>query len=205
MNVTRNEFESKAPLVNHDELVEIVTEELLTDKLQRVAAGVWLTGSFVNSKKPLDTGDSPSDMDLLVPVCDWEYPIISSALALVAPQVELPKVYDVTDTEWKRKTPPMVEETFTSADPEELPSITRWDCSAEDAWNRLPDYVCTTLERSINCGFYASKSDAEARIIRSYHVVIGPLELFDVLCDWHADKIYQLWENERVAGVRDDA
>lgn len=196
MNATRDEFESKAPLVDYDELVDIATQELLTDELRRKTAGVWITGSFVNPEKPLDTGESPSDLDLLVPVHGWEYPITSSGIAFAAPQVDIPDAYGVTDVEWESVIPSMVEETVTDADPQELPKIGTWDSPIEEVWEKLPQYVCTTLERSIKHGFYARESDVESEIIRTYDVVIGPLELFDLLYDQNADKMLQLWEND---------
>lgn len=57
-------------------------------------------------------------------------------------------------------------------------------------------HICATLERSIKHGFYARESDVESEIIRTYDVVIGPLELFDLLYDQNADKMLQLWEND---------
>jgi hypothetical protein len=189
-----HELESKAPLIEYEELVDIVANELLTTELRDVASGVWITGSFVNPDKPLDTGDTPSDMDLLVPIRNWDYPITSSGIAFAAPQVVIPDAYDVESVEWESVIPDMVEKTASDMGASEFPDPGTWDCSVEDVWDQLPEYVCETLASSIRNGFYARPADIEHGVIRTYDIVLGPHDLFTALKDRNEDKLLQLWE-----------
>ena len=190
---TRDTFKSKAPLVNYDELVTFVVNRLLTDRLREEASGVWITGSFVDPQKPLDTGETPSDLDLLIPVDGWEYPITSSGIVFAAPQPDIPSVYGFESAEWESVIPDMVAETAAAAGPAEYPDPGTWDCSAEAVWDRLPKYVCDTLQRSVESGFHALDQDADRGIVRTYDVVIGPQDLFDLLRSQNEDRLLKLW------------
>lgn len=104
------------------------------------------------------------------------------------------------DAEWQSVIPDMVAETAAELGPTEYPDPGTWDCSAAEAWERLPEYVCDTLQRSVESGFYASEDDVEHGVVRTYDVVIGPRELFDVLRSRNEDKLLGLWEPTRNGG-----
>lgn len=151
----RAAFEEKAPLVEPAALARLVTEELCTPELRRRVEGVWLFGSFVDPDKPLDTGETHSDLDVLVHDPTWDLPMANSGMAVCVPDVETADCYgDVgDDLGWRG-------EQF-------------WGCPVEEAWSRLPEYAKPTLVRATERAFFATPAERRAGRARTYDLKVA--------------------------------
>lgn len=154
------EFRAKAPLIDVDELVELILYDIMTEELRERAESVWIRNSFTDPDREIDTSETPSDLDIYVVVPGWDLPVTDSGIAAVASGADPPDALaeSAADFEW------------TSKDG-------NWD-SAEQAWDRIPEYVRETLRRSVEIGFYARESDVEEGIIRLFDLVVGNRENF---------------------------
>lgn len=174
----RAELAEKAPLVDVDELVEAITEGLLADGLRARADSVWLYGSFVDPGKEVDESEARSDLDVFVVVPDWELPVSGVAIPLFAPQVELP---------------PVVARFADRLDWSGVAGFENgWDCSAGEAWDRLPEPVRETLHRCVTTAFYAREADVEEGLVRPYDLMVGDESQWDArLGDGPAVRIWR--------------
>jgi len=172
----KESFRKKAPLLEIDDLTEVIIEKILTEELLERAESVWIRKSFADPDKEIDSKDTPSDLDVFVVVPSWDKPLPDSGLAIVAPQVEVSAAYEESaeGSNW------------TSKDG-------KWE-SAEEAWEQIPKYVQKSLIRSTEYGFYATESDVESGIVRPYDITICNEEQFEVaskpdgeFCIWRSD------------------
>lgn len=158
----RNELREKAPLVEPDELKQLIVREIVDDKLREWAAGVWLLGSFVNPGRDIDSKDKRSDLDAFVLVPDWEFPQAGSGMAMFAEAVdeEVPTIFEqVTDGK--------------SWSPMEGPESVLWECSVDEAWEQLPACVQRSLVNSTQTGVYAIEEDKRNGRARCCDLIVG--------------------------------
>lgn len=181
-DTAREEFESKAPLLEFEEMKNILIENVIHERLLDRTRGIWLHGSFVDPDSEIDTGDKRSDMDVFVVVPGWELPVATTGIAWTAPQA--PQIEGL-------------EHLRGNHDWDELPAPSedwKWNCSPGEAWEKLPDYVRTTLVNSNKRFFFATPTDYKERKARPYDVFVGDVEQFE----FHS-KIgpkVKVWEND---------
>lgn len=157
MDEKKAALQDNAPLIDFDELRNIVLEEMLTPETRTKAHSVWISGNFSDPTYDIATEDSPSSLDLFVLIPDWTLPPADCGIPIMAPEVEMPPAYQNFDDAWESK--------GTETD--------RWDCSPQEAWNRLPNHAQETLKNSAKKGFYASEADVEDGLMRGYELSIG--------------------------------
>lgn len=154
MNPARKSLQEKAPLIDFDELEDLIVNEMLSDNIKQEAESAWITSSFVDPDREIDTSQYPSDLDVQVVIPGWEYPIADSGIAFFAPQVETPDIYKqaIENAQWDSKDE-------------------GW-ATAEEAWEELPEYARETLLNSIQFAFRADENDIEEDRIRQYDISI---------------------------------
>lgn len=161
----KSELLSNAPLIDFEELKDVILMELLSRETRSKADSVWISGSFPDPEREIDRTDTPSDLDLFVLVPEWDLPPVDTGIPLLAPEAETPSVYQNVEKEaiWDAKETP----------------LSAWDCSPQAAWDRLPNHARETLMRSVKKGFYATEGDVEAERLRGYDLSIGNEEHFE--------------------------
>lgn len=154
MNPAKKSLNQKAPKINFEELKDLITNKILSDGIKQRATAVWITGSFTDPNREIDTSEYPSDLDIIVVIPDWEYPMADTGILFTAPQVETPAIYEgvVEDIRWESKDG-------------------GWD-TAEEAWEDLPEYARETLRQSFQHVFRANEEDVQQERIRQYDVTI---------------------------------
>lgn len=155
----RETLERKAPLVDLEGMTEKIVTEVVDSRLRQRAESLWILGSFADPEKEIDAGETPSDLDLFLTVPEWDLPIADSEIPVLASQVSTPDVLGsrFEGTEWDGVGGPGSE----------------WNCSAEDAWERLPEDVQQTFLNGTEWLFFASESDRIINRPRSYHLHVG--------------------------------
>lgn len=170
---------SRAPLVDFEDLRKLIVYEIVTEETRSRAENIWITGSFSDPEREIDSGEAPSDLDILVNVPGWELPPADTGIPLVASSVDTPPIYERFPDEytWESKGEP----------------ISSWDCSAQEAWEQLPEYAQETLMRSVEQVFHATEADVENNTMRSYDVNIGNQDHYEHnrcpradICIWEA-------------------
>lgn len=157
--VALEEFQNNAPIIGVEELAEMLRFEMLSDETREKANSIWIVGSFVTPDKDIDTGESHSDLDVFVVLPNWELPIAGTALAMMAPQSDTLARYEQYPEKynWSSKDTPRW----------------KWDCSAEEAWERIPEHAQKTLVQSTERYFFATDDDIEENRQRSYELNIA--------------------------------
>lgn len=171
MNRTvEREFERKAPLVDPEELVEVIEHKLFTPELRDRTDSIWLHGSFVTPGKDIDTGEEYSDMDVVAVVPEWDLPPAGPGIVIFAPETDLvhSEVVD-DDFEW----------TYSY----------QWE-SAEKAYELLPEYARESFVQSLHRFFHASEADREEGVFRQYDLRICHPDHLDYYP--HVEKLKQL-------------
>lgn len=156
----RRELNAKAPLVDLAELREVVVSEIMTPTLRDWTDGVWLLGSFVNPGRSIDANGKSSDLDVFVRLPDWDLPQAETGIAMVA-------------SEPKEAVPSAVRELADRWEPIEGPASVVWECSVDEAWERIPEPVKRTLVASTKEGFFATESDRRQGTPRCFDFVVG--------------------------------
>ncbi|RQG99200.1 hypothetical protein EA472_15140 [Natrarchaeobius oligotrophus] len=161
----KREFERKAPLLEFNEMKDILVTEIIDEKLLERTRDVWLHGSFVQPDAEIDTGDKLSDMDAFIVVPSWELPVANTGIAWAAPQAPRLESLDHLGDHFVWNELPAEDE--------------GWNCSAGEAWEQLPDCAKTTLLNSTQRFLFANENDHEARRARNYDIMIGSVSQFD--------------------------
>lgn len=151
---TQTELSKKAPLLEPEEVLDLIENKLLSDGTRDQADGIWLYGSMVNPEKKLDKGENYSDLDIFVIVPEWNLPLVGPSAVIYAPQVETPldEAFQWGNKEWKFEH--------------------EWG-SAERAYELLPEHARTTFMNCTRQYFIAKKEDQENNIIRQFELRIG--------------------------------
>lgn len=165
MTDPKSELLANAPLIDFQELTEVIVTEMLSPGTRSRADSVWISGSFPDPEREIDRTDTPSDLDLFVLVPDWDLPPADSGIAVLAPGAETPSTYQNvwSEASWDSKATPQSE----------------WNCSPQEAWDRLPEHAQETLLRSVERGFYATEADVEEDRLRGYDLNIGNEQHFE--------------------------
>lgn len=161
-------FRERAPLVDTAELSDLIVKGIIHPETRAAAESIWLQNSFVDPNRDIDENDTPSDLDVFVLIPDWEFPVADTGLAATVPAVENPEPHPSTDNV-----------TWDSKDG-------KWTEGAESFWEVLPEHARGTFARSLQKGFYASETDREAGLIRTYDVTIGDRTDFEYDQESHA-------------------
>lgn len=151
----------KFPLVDVNELIDVITYEIVTDELRRKAESIWLYGSFVNPQKEIDTKAERSDLDIFVVVPGWDLPQADSAIPIFASQVSTPDIFR------------NISESKTWRGVGLKSSRGGWDRPVDEVWEVLPEYMQETLKNSIERVFYITEEDMRNNRHRIYDTVIG--------------------------------
>lgn len=151
------ELQKKAPLVPIDELSTMIETELLPSGICSKVDSVWLSGSFVNPHKEIDRGSNLSDLDLFIVVPEWNLSPATTSIAIFASQVPIPSSFERLSQEedWDKY------------------GGSVWECSADEAWEALPDPVQAMLRRSLRKRFYRNERELEQNISRNYDLFMG--------------------------------
>lgn len=154
----KDSFNRKAPLVDAEELVEIIVDEIVSEDLKQQADSIWLLGSFVNPEKELDR-KGRSDLDVFVVVPDWEYPQVDTGVAIFADQATVPElIAELADNG----------EYLALKGPEG-----RWERPPAEIWDTIPEYARRTLINSASNVFFRNEDEKASNKIRLYDVTIG--------------------------------
>lgn len=156
------EVKEKAPLVDVDELTDQVLFDIIDDELRERADSVWMLGSFVNPGREIDTKGGRSDIDVFIQLPDWDFPQAGTGMAMFASdsRSDIPAIYDriTTRNSWS---------------PIEGPESVVWECSVDEAWERMPADVQRSLVESTKNGFFANEEDRQAGKPRHYDLLVG--------------------------------
>ncbi|WP_139172838.1 hypothetical protein [Halopelagius longus] len=163
-DLAKSEFRKKAPRLEFDDMETIVVEEILNEDILKQTRDIWLHGSFIDPNSEIDKGDKRSDLDIFVVVPNWNLPAVTSGITWAASQA--PTLEDLDHLRdhytWK-----------------ELPSKEKkWNCTAEEAWEKLPECVRKTFIRASHRFFFANDNDYREKKMRNYDVFIGNISQF---------------------------
>lgn len=153
----REQLREKAPLIDPDELVDVFVSTLLQSDVGERARTAWFLGSFVNPEKDIDSGASPSDLDVFIEVPGWSGPPADSGMAMTAESVETPNVRIRNEDRWRGQFAP---DAF-------------WACTADEAWEVIPEYVKPLLVWASSRAVYVTREEAEAGTARPFDLTIG--------------------------------
>lgn len=166
---------SKAPLIDLDELASTIVDEIMTESMRAQADGVWIRNSFVDPEKEIDTGPERSDVDVFIFCPSWEYPVADTGMALATSHLQLPSAITTSgELDWESKDG-------------------KWD-DVDAAWEQLPTYAQETLSNSIRHGVYATKEDLENSSARPFDFTIGGQSAYEYLHDPRAQ--LRIWEGD---------
>lgn len=179
--IQRTSFEAKAPLIDLEQLAQMLTSEIIASELLSQADSVWLFASFVNPNKEIDTGRKASDLDVFVRVPDWEMPIADSGIPIFASSQPTSDLYETMtdDLNWQGHDAP----------------DRQWDCSPDEAWKSLPEPVQITLFRCTRKLFHATQEDREKNRGRIYDILIGNEVQFKWATYYDENDRLLIWEN----------
>lgn len=160
----RSQFEQKAPLIDPNGFGQYIIETVVKDDFDDCDVDIFIFGSFVNPSVSIDRNEHRSDIDVFIAVDQWSGPIADVGIFLFASDTETPQSFvDYCN-----------QNNWTAADRPDR----EWQCSVNEAWERIPASARVILERSAQTAVYRNKQERETGLARTVDLFIGSKNQF---------------------------
>lgn len=158
VSTPREAFEAYAPMIDAEDLSSMILNDVMTDRLRSRAASLWLIGGFADPARPLGTTeDRWSDLDVFIVDLHWDMPQAETGIALETTHTTLPdQISENAEGEWNGVSGPE-----------------QWGCSADEAWDQLPEYVQETLIKGTHKLIFRSRKERESLRPRYLDLFVG--------------------------------